>query len=789
MHSLHKLLKNKIVTFDGAMGTMLQQSVLRQGELPELLNLSNPDEIIRIHRLYAEAGADIITANTFQAHELKLGVDNSVEEVVAAGVDCAKRAGAGLVALDVGPLGQLMEPMGTISFERAYSVFKRQMEAGQKAKADLILIETISDIYEAKAAVLAAKENTDLPVICTLTFQDDYRTFVGCDALTAVIFLQDIGVDALGVNCSLGPDKLVPVVEEMLKYSRVPVLVQPNAGLPKIRGGQTVFDLSPEDFCESVLKMVRKGVRLAGGCCGTTPEHIRLLSEKVKNIVPEKSAYKFVCACTSGLQTVILDNAVTEIGERINPTGKPKMREALKNGRIDVVLNEAVAQVSAGAHVLDVNVGLPDIDEPKVLADVIKNIQSITTAPLQIDSSDTKALEAGLRVYNGKPILNSVSGKQTVMEEIFPLAKKYGALVIGLTLDENGIPKTAEERFKVAEKILNTALSYGIPKENLIIDCLVLTVSAQQDQVMETLKCIRLVKSKLNLKTILGVSNVSFGLPERDRVNSVFLSAALGAGLDAAILNPLSEMYRQVLDVYRVLNNEDKNGTAYIEKYSLAKSKERNKKGTEFSEKTLPEIIEQGLKDLSAPAVTQMLKTVMPIDIIDQIFVPALNKIGKRFESGEIFLPQLMLSAQTVQNGFEVIWQHMQKTGIKRQTKGRIILATVYGDVHDIGKNIVHMLLKNYGYDIIDLGKDVRGENVIEAVKKYNVRLVGLSALMTTTVKNMKNIIEMVKKECPDTWFMVGGAVLNQEYAVMTGADFYAGDAMDGVTIANRFFN
>ena len=777
-------LQTDLLFFDGAMGTMLQSRGLAPGQLPELYNLTHPDLVADIHRDYVAAGADIITSNTFQAHELKLG-EHSVEEVVAAGIACAKASGARFVALDVGPLGQLMEPMGTVRFEQAYEVFRRQMVAGEAAGADLILIETISDLYEAKAAILAAKENTGLPVFCTMTFQADGRSFVGCDPLTAVLTLQGLGVDALGVNCSMGPDALRPVVEAMLHHARVPVLLQANAGLPTLCDGQSCYHLSVADYAGQVVAMVEQGVRIVGGCCGTTPEHIRLLKTLLGRKKPVATEPLRLTACTSGTQTVILDSKTTVIGERLNPTGKKAMQAALREGNIDYLLGEAIAQVNAGAQVLDVNLGLPELDEPAMFSAVVRQLQAITQAPLQIDSTDPLAIEAGLRIYNGLPIINSVNGKQAVMDAIFPLAKKYGALVVGLTLDETGIPPTAAERLTIAERIRNCARSYGIPDENLVIDCLVLTASAQQALVRETLAAIRLVKTELGLKTVLGVSNVSFGLPNRELLNASFLAAALGAGLDSAIINPYSKRTQEVLDSFRVLNNEDSNASTYIARYGQEAASPAPAVQSELS---LCQIIERGLKDQSAAKVEQLLQELPALDIIDHHFIPALNAVGARFESGELFLPQLMLSAQAVQNGFAVISRHNRSSGAAQSSKGRILLATVYGDIHDIGKNIVKMLLENYGYEVIDLGKDVPIDLVVSTIREKDIRLAGLSALMTTTVNSMKDTIAAVRAAGLPCTFFVGGAVLTEEYAGYVGAEHYAADAMEGVTIAKAFF-
>lgn len=779
-------LTNDLLLFDGAMGTMLQQRGLQPGALPERFNLTDPDIVTGIHREYVAAGADIITANTFQAHELKLHEAHSVEAIVGAGIGCARKAGARYVALDVGPLGQLLEPLGTISFERAYSIFRRQMVAGEQAGADVILIETISDLYEAKAAILAAKENTSLPVFCSMTFQEDGRTFLGCDPLTATVALQGFGVDALGVNCSLGPKLLAPVVETMLTYARVPVLVQANAGLPVYRDGQSVYETQPGEYADEVLAMVRSGVRIVGGCCGTTPEYLRRIKQRLRGIKPVPVQPRLVSACTSGNKTVLLDGVTTEIGERLNPTGKKKLQAALRAGDTGYLVGEALSQVEAGAQILDINVGLPDLDEPAVMARVVRIIQEVTSTPLQIDSSDPAAIEAALRVYNGKPVINSVNGKRAVMDAIFPLAKKYGALVVGLTLDEEGIPHTASGRLAIARRILETALRYGVPKEDLLIDCLVLTASAQQAQVKETLAAIRLVKAELGLKTVLGVSNVSFGLPNRDMMNAAFLAAALGAGLDAAILNPLSSRYREVLDAYRVLNDEDKSASRYIVTYAQETQKPA---APAQSGLTLVQIIEQGRKEESARAVESLLETASPLDIIDHAFIPALDQVGKRFETGEIFLPQLMQSAQAVQNGFAVIRHAMHASGAQRREKGKILLATVQGDIHDIGKNIVGMMLESYGYEVIDLGKDVPPQAIVDTIREQNIRLAGLSALMTTTVKHMKDTIVAVRAAGIDCCFMVGGAVLSKEYAIFVGAEHYAKDAMESVAIAERFFS
>lgn len=785
---IKNLLKNKFLFFDGAMGTMLQKSGLKIGEIPETLNITHPEIIQSIHEQYVHAGSDIITTNTFQANELKLKNCNySVQEIINSGVKIAKNSGAKYVALDIGPLGQLMEPMGTISFEKAYGIFKSQIKFGVEAGADLILIETISDLYEAKAAILAAKENSTLPVICTMTFQEDQRTFIGTDPLTATMVLQSLGVDALGVNCSLGPKEIIPIVKEMLTYSKIPVIVQPNAGLPRIEEGRTVYDITPQKFAEQIKLLAGMGVKIIGGCCGTTPEYIKEAKDILNHMTPVESTPKLItCACSPS-KTVIFNDNITVIGERINPTGKKKLKEALKEGNFDYVLTEAIKQEKAGAQILDVNVGLPDINEAEVMKRIIFQIQEIVNLPLQIDSANAKTIEYGARIYNGKPIINSVNGNEKIMNDIFPIVKKYGASVIGLTFDENGIPSSAEERFKIAEKIINKAQVYGIPKEDILIDCLVLTASAQQKDVMETLKAVTLIKEKLGVKTLLGVSNVSFGLPNRTLINSTYLSAALFAGLDAPILNPLSSEVMGIIYAFKVLNNMDKESKKYISIYNNTNPVSMNNQPLKNNE-NLKDIIIEGRKDECSLLVKKLLKHKTPVDIINEYFIPALDIVGEKYEKAIIFLPQLIQSAETVKNGFEIIKDFSILKKEKTESKGKIVLATVKGDIHDIGKNIVKMLLENYGFQVIDLGKDVSTEEIINAVKKNNVKLVGLSALMTTTVKNMEDTIKALRRENLNCSIMVGGAVLTEEYAKKMGADFYGKDARESVKFATSFF-
>ncbi|MBQ8227916.1 MAG: homocysteine S-methyltransferase family protein [Clostridia bacterium] len=770
--------KDRFYITDGAMGTALQKSGLKPGALPESFNTENPDAVLNIHKSYVEAGANIVTTNTFGANRLKLGDDNKVETAIVNAVKIAKQSGAEFVALDIGPTGALLEPMGQLKFDEAYDIFATQAKAGTKAGADLVIIETMSDLLEIKAAILAVKENSDLPIIATMTFDSDGRTFLGTDPKTAAIALSSYGVDALGVNCSLGPDELLSVVEEMLEYSKVPVAVQPNAGLPTIENGETVYKVTPEDFANSCEKMIDKGVQIIGGCCGTTPEHIRALAEMLKNKKPIERKIKAYTAFTSARKAVILDGKNSAvIGERINPTGKKKLKEALRNKDYDYVINEAVSQQENGADVLDVNAGLPEIDEIETLKQLVREIQAVSSLPLQIDSSDPVAVEEAVRIYNGKPIINSVNGSKESMDSILPIVKKYGTAVVALTLDENGIPPTAKDRLEVAKRIVNEAEKYGISKDDILIDCLVLTVSTNQSMVKETLKAVSLVKKELGVKTVLGVSNVSFGMPNREAINAAFLAEAFGAGLDMPILNPLSAKYREIIAAHMVINNEDISGESFIAQFGNIQTASVNT----TAELDLKSIIISGRKALAADATKELLKTENPIDIINNYFIPALDVVGEKFEKGTIFLPQLMASAQAVKNGFDTIKEFMGETA---PTKGKIVLATVKGDIHDIGKNIVKMLLENYGYDVIDLGKDVEPQAVVDAVLKNNVKLVGLSALMTTTVKSMADTIAALNKAGAKCKVMVGGAVLNKEYAEMVGADFYASDATESAKIA-----
>lgn len=793
--SFKEIFDNKFLFFDGAMGTMLQKEGLQVGELPETLNITNPDIIRKIHQQYIEAGADVVTTNTFGANELKYSSSQySVDEVITAAVKIAREAaGDKFVALDIGPTGQVMEPTGTLSFEAAYELFKKQVIIGEKAGADLILIETMSDLYEAKAAILAAKENSSLPVFCTMTFQQNGRTLMGTDPKTMVFVLEGLGVDALGINCSLGPKELLPIVEEILQYASIPLMVQPNAGLPRYDGEKTVYDITKEEFSKFIKIMAERGGRIFGGCCGTNPEFITEVVKVLDGLAPlkiEEKKYSTVCSAT---ETVILGEKVNIIGERINPTGKPKYREELKENNVNYIKTQAVKQKEEGASIIDLNVGLPEINEREMMIKAIKTVQKVVQLPIDIDSPNAEVLEAGARVYNGKPMINSVNGKEENMKSIFPIVKKYGGCVIALTIDEDGIPSTCEGRVKIAEKIIETAKEYGIDKKDIIIDCLALTVSAQQKEVLETVKAIKIIKERFGVKTVLGVSNISFGMPQRGILNKTFLAMALQAGLDLPIMNPADEGMKEIINAFEVLSNIDKDGKDYISKYGVKNSekgisKESGVKEDNIKEKDLKQIIIDGMEEEAVEATEELLKTTDPLEIVNSYVIPALDTVGDEYEAEDIFLPQLIQSAETVKKSFEVIKKSILAKGEKGIEKGRIVLATVKGDIHDIGKNIVKVLLENYGFDVIDLGKDVPIEKVVEAVKENNIKLVGLSALMTTTVVNMKKTIEALRENNLDCKVFVGGAVLNESYAEMIGADFYARDARESVKIAEEIF-
>lgn len=831
--------------FDGGMGTMLQARGLAAGELPELLCLTHPEQITAIHQAYVQAGSDVITTNTFGANRLKLAGRAQVRDVFRAAVACACQSGARLVAADIGPIGALLRPLGTLSFDEAYDLFAEQARAAQDAGADLFIIETMTDLLEIKAAVLACREQTDLPIFATMTFEADGRTFLGTPPEVAAVTLDALGVDALGINCSQGPAELRPPARRMLAVTEKPVIVQANAGLPHVEDGCTVFDIEPAAYAQAVAGMVEDGVGILGGCCGTDPRHVERMAELLRDHAPAPRTIEAALTVTSAQRLVSLPcdaSRIAVIGERINPTGKRLLKEALRSGDYDYVVSQGIAQQEEGADILDVNVGLPDIDEVTAIQIAGERLSGAVTLPLQFDSTVPAALEAAVRRYAGKPIINSVNGKREVLDEILPIAARYGANVIGLTLDEEGIPTTAEGRFAIAERIVHAAAEHGIPATRILIDCLAMTASTDQRQAGETLRAIRMVKRRLGVKCTLGVSNISFGLPQRPLLNSTYLAAAFGAGLDAPILNPGSERYMDVVRSYRVLNGEDSGAAGYIERYATwrdpyttgapgavpapaapdagstgasrsaaagapvadgarAAGSEKGTRGPSSGgtgqagaagpsrpgdDHGIEHFVLTGRKGEAARATRELLSTVDPLELIDGHIIPALDEVGARFDRGTLFLPQLMASAEAARASFDVIKEHMPASdGL---SKGTICVATVKGDIHDIGKNIVKMLLDNYGYHVIDLGRDVDPHVVLKTVQERHIRLVGLSALMTTTVANMAQTIELLHREAPGTLVMVGGAVLTPEYAQQIGADFYAKDAAESARIAARVF-
>ncbi len=767
---------SKIQFFDGGMGTMLQAGGLRAGELPETLNLTNPDLVYSVHKAYTQAGADIISTNTFGVNGLKF---DNVPEVVRAAVALAKKTGK-KVALDMGPLGKLLKPSGELEFEEAYELYK-EVILSAKDQVDIIFFETMTDLYEIKAGVLAAKENCDLPVFVSMMFDADGRLLTGADIETAVTTLEGLRVDAIGMNCGLGPVEMLPFLKRMRSMTSLPMLANPNAGLPRSENGKTVFDVDADLFAQKMQEIADIGMSYLGGCCGTTPAHIDALVKSCKDkeaYIPDTVKKTRV---SSYSKTVTFCEKPIIIGERINPTGKKLFKEALRNNDIAYIINEAVAQKEKGAHILDVNVGLPEIDENKMMQSAIGALQSVTDLPLQIDTSDPIAMETALRMYNGKPMLNSVNGKQESMHTVFPLVKKYGALTVCLCLDEDGIPETADGRIKIAEKIISVAEDYGIDKTDLIFDPLAMSVSTNSQSANETLKAVRYLTDNLGVKTILGVSNISFGLPEREILNSAFFNMALTNGLSAGIINPLSDAMMNTYYAFSALRGLDENCADYIgnvTKTAIAT--------VQTQEIDLKSAIIKGMKQKAVECTESLVKTLDSLEIINNHIMPALDIVGDGFEKNKIFLPQLLMSAGSAKSAFEVIKATMP-TDQSGQKGEKIILATVHGDIHDIGKNIVKVLLENYGYDCIDLGKDVPAETVLQAVIDNDVKLVGLSALMTTTVPSMEKTIELLH-ENTDAKVIVGGAVLTESYAKMINADFYAKDATETVKIAKTFF-
>ena len=790
MNILEKI-KNGFLLFDGAMGTMLIKGGLKPGEIPEKLCITDPDRIINIHRAYLDAGCDVVSANTFGANPFKF---DNYEEIIRAAMDCANEAvnlakaesdGRDCyVALDIGSTGEMLKPAGDLEFEDAVEAFAKVINAGKNG-ADVVLIETMNDLYELRAAVLAAKENCDLPVIASVVFNEKKTLMTGADPAAVVAMLEGLGVDALGMNCSLGPKQLKNIVPDILRYVSVPVIVQPNAGIPAVVDGKTVYDVTPEEFVSDVAEIARMGARILGGCCGTTPDYIKLLREKLETITPVPVTKKNHTLVSSYTHAVDIKEVPVLIGERINPTGKSRFKQALRDGDIDYIMNEAFAQTEKGVHILDVNVGLPEIDEPAVLTETVRRIQAVIDLPLQIDTSDPVALERAMRIYNGKPLVNSVNGKQESMDAVLPLVKKYGGAVVALTLDENGIPDSAEGRLAIAERIVNEAAKYGIDKKDIVVDTLAMAVSSDKNGAKTTLKSIRLIKEKLGVCTCLGVSNISFGLPDRPAVNASFFAMAIECGLDAAIINPYSLPMMTAYYSGCALTGRDEGFVRYIDFANANASVEKPKEEKE-SKPDLQDAIIKGQGGKAAQITQEMLKTADPLDIINEHIVPALDFVGTGFENNRFYLPQLLMSAEAAQSAFDIIKKTIPAG--EEKSGDKILLATVKGDIHDIGKNIVKVLLENYGYEVVDLGRDVDKEAILNAVIENDIKMVGLSALMTTTVPAMEEATALLKQKCPDVKVTVGGAVLTQEYADMIGADFYSKEAMATVRYAEKLF-
>lgn len=781
--NLQKLIEKGFVFIDGGMGTQLQSKGLKPGEVPEEWNITNSQIIEGIHRAYFEAGANIATSNTFGANPIKTP---KYEEYIIAAINDAKKAKTSenqFVALDIGPTGKLLKPLGDLDYEDAIEAFSKVVKAGMKAEPDLIIIETMNDPYELKAAIIAAKENSSLPIFATFVLDEKGKTITGCDISAMVALLEGLGVSALGVNCSLGAKQLKKFVPEILANASVPVIVSPNAGMPCVHEGKTCYDSTPEDFVCQMEEIAEMGVSILGGCCGTTPKHIELLTKTLKNKAPKMVEKKNLTVVSSYAKSCVFDKKVVLIGERINPTGKPKLKAALRENNMDYIISEAIGQEEKCADMLDVNVGLPEINEKEMLYRTIKEIQAVSTLPLQIDTSNKEALEDAMRIYNGKPLVNSVNGEAASMEAVFPLIKKYGGAVIALTLDENGIPETAEGRYEIAKRIVEKAIEYGIDKKDIIVDTLCLTVSSNMNAPRVTLDAMKLIKEKLGVKTSLGISNVSFGLPKRDFINATFFTLALENGLDGVIMNPYSEEMMKAYYTYNALKGLDPVCENYI---MFASNTEETKAVSVQADLTLEKAIIKGLKNEARELTKSLIINTPPLEIVNNYIIPALNKVGSDYEKGISFLPQLLMSAETATVAFEVVKENISAD--ESTVKGDIIIATVKGDIHDIGKNIVKVILQNYGYRVHDLGKDVSPEKVLECVDKTGCKLVGLSALMTTTVPAMEKTIKLIKENHPDTKIMVGGAVLNYEYAQMIGADKYAKDAMDAVRYAQEIF-
>ena len=780
------LFQNKILLLDGAMGTVLQQRGLPPGGQPELLNLTDPALLISVYRDYIAAGSQVIYTNTFGANALKLSrAGRGVDEVISAAVAVAREAAAGtdtLVALDMGPLGELLEPMGTLTFEQAYDLFREMALAGERAGADLAVIETMTDLYEAKAALLAVKENTALPVFVTMSFDESGRTFTGCTVVSMARTLEGLGADAIGLNCSLGPDLLSPLLKELCENTRLPVIAKPNAGLPDPVDGH--YDMGPEQFAAALLPCLEAGVTIFGGCCGTSPEYIRHLKAALAGKTPSPRRYaggSFVCTPVTPTRL----DGVRVIGERINPTGKKRFQQALLEQDLDYILDVAIQQEDAGADILDVNVGYPGVDEVAILPQVVKKLQSAVSLPLQLDSSNPDALESGLRVYNGKAAVNSVNGDPEILERVLPIVKKYGASVVGLALDKGGIPQTAQGRVNIARRILDAALAHGIPREDVWIDCLTLTVSAQQDQAAETLKAVRTVREELGLQTVLGVSNISFGLPNRPLITQNFLIQAMAYGLTLPIINPNQKEMMDAVAAFRVLSGEDAQCRDYVARFAGVSPAVQAASG-QSAPLTLDDAIIRGLKADAGRLAKQALETEDELALVEGHLIPALDRVGEDYEQGKIFLPQLLSAAQAAQAVFEVIRSSIAARGGTPVKKGKLIIATVKGDIHDIGKNIVKTVLENYGYEVLDLGRDVPPETIVQTTVEQKVRLVGLSALMTTTLPAMEETVRQLKCLPDPPVTFVGGAVVTPEYARQMGADYYSKDARQSVEIARN---
>lgn len=783
---------SRLLFCDGAMGTMLQSLGLPVGKRADYWSIEQPEKVKSVHLKYLECGCDIITANTFSS---PVGGEYSSEEIATAGVTIAKEAVTqsgreAFVAFDMTSMGELLEPFGTLSFDDAYNGFMRAAVAGEQAGADLILIETMTDTAEIKAAVLASKENTSLPVVVTFTVDEYGKLMNGADIITAAALIESLGADGVGLNCGFGPDKMLEFIPELLGFTKLPVLVNSNAGMPTVIDGKATYSVDAADFSVSAEKLVRLGCAAVGGCCGTTPDHIAAVVQRCKPLgifAPERNEKRSFVSSYS--KTVFFSDKTVLIGERINPTGKPKLKAALKEGNYDYLCDEATAQAAAGADVLDVNVGISEIDEAEVLTQAVRRVQQVTSLPLQIDTSDVKALEKALRVYVGKPLINSVNGSEESMSTVLPLAAKYGAMVVGLTLDEKGIPETACGRIEIAKRIIDRAAQYGIDKSDIIIDPLTMTISTGEQGALPTLDALSVLKNELGVKSVLGVSNISFGLPNREKINSAFFTLAMQNGLSAGIVNPLNAAMMDAYYSFNALYARDKGCLDYIANNGTAQEKVSSapvvKKKVETDTDDLKSAVVKGLAERAASITSSLLGVNSPIEIIDGLLIPALDETGRLFEDKKLFLPQLLLSAKAATAAFDIIKEKIALSGESGASKGKIILATVKGDVHDIGKNIVKVLLENYGYDVIDLGKDVPPEYIVERAKTDNAKLVGLSALMTTTVPNMAETIELLRKE-HDCKVMVGGAVLTPEYADEIGADFYCKDAMAAVRCAEK---